>query len=316
MLLSYLLPLPCTTDVVDASHWMGNLIDEGYGNTPFPHLLMLGTHNSGYHEQLTCGSGFLADVAKEYAQCQQVNLQQQLDLGVRFFDIRIECDGGGSDGNDHLDFSHGICNDGDPETEIRQVHAWLVAHPQEVVVMSFRGNLQDKEKSVQCQSQFDNVLNLFQDLAWDGESWPTLETMVANNQRAVLIKYEYEVTNLPFVLDRFNLYEHTWSDTHTDDPEELVTDIISFIDRQTTSSLPAHKIWDVNMYASPEGLGATPQQLARNVNPRIPNVMTALERARSRQVYFNALLVDYAGSYTGGYNVVQAIYEYNKLVAA
>ena len=288
---------------------MRDLILDGFGNKPFHRMLVLGTHNSGYHEAVECGEGFIGNIAKEYAQCQQLNLEGQLDYGSRSFDIRIECDEEGK-----LEFFHGVCSGGRPEEEFFAMRNWLDQHPSEVVILVVRGNF-DTDFGA-CQTQTDELLSLFSDLAWTGDStsWPTLEEMVMSNQRAVMIKHQSALTQLDFVRDRANLFANSWAETQTDDPDDLVANVLAYIDQQTPASLNVDRIWAVSFYATPDGLGPNPQQLAQSVNPRLPEVMNALTTARDRGVYFDALRIDYAGSFTDGYDVVRAISEYNKLL--
>ena len=66
---------------LSASDWMGAIPDEAYVSS----LNVPGSHDSGLHEA-SVGVAFMAE-------CQKLTIREQLEAGVRFFDIRLRYNG-------------------------------------------------------------------------------------------------------------------------------------------------------------------------------------------------------------------------------
>jgi len=105
--------------------WMGALPDGLY----LSQMSIPGTHDTGT---------FLG-IGGDIAQAQSMNIQQQLDAGIRMFDIRL-----GNSNICQLDSSglwifHGtVCQGTRFETVLGAVTSFLTAHPKEAVLMSIR----------------------------------------------------------------------------------------------------------------------------------------------------------------------------------
>jgi 1-phosphatidylinositol phosphodiesterase len=108
--------------------WMAEMQD----STPLSALSIPGTHNSP-----TCHR------ALPSVRCQAVTPRQQLDNGVRFFDVRVQPEHPTDPASDALVLVHGVFPISLTGTKsfralVTDVHAFLAAHPSETVVMSVK----------------------------------------------------------------------------------------------------------------------------------------------------------------------------------
>jgi hypothetical protein len=113
-------------------NWMSRLMD----STAVWGLSIPGTHDSGTfgcnREDQFCFS----------SQCQSLNIKQQLNAGIRFLDLRLAKVGGEFriyHGNDKIVF-------GTFKDVAKDLGEFLAINNQEFVILSFQGNLGNKEK--------------------------------------------------------------------------------------------------------------------------------------------------------------------------
>ncbi|CAL8271592.1 unnamed protein product [Boreogadus saida] len=71
----------------------------------------------------------------KWAVTQEHGIQQQLDCGVRYCDLRIAHRP--TDNSNDLYFYHGVYTTVTVETVLTEIRAWLDTHPREVVILSF-----------------------------------------------------------------------------------------------------------------------------------------------------------------------------------
>ncbi|KAK7741953.1 hypothetical protein SLS62_010848 [Diatrype stigma] len=104
--------------------WMGDLKDE----YPLSALSLPGTHNSPTYR-----------VALPSVRCQAVRIREQLDNGVRFFDVRVSV----SSSSHHLPLVHAAFPVALTGTKyfadmLQEMYAFLDAHPSEAVILSVK----------------------------------------------------------------------------------------------------------------------------------------------------------------------------------
>ncbi|KAI9768355.1 MAG: hypothetical protein M1840_004963 [Geoglossum simile] len=131
----------CIFSSANLSSWMQELKDE----TPLSALSIPGTHNSPtYHRALPS------------VRCQVASIRDQLENGVRFFDIRVQPENPEDTSKDGLILVHGvfpISLSGNKylRSLINEVFAFLDAHPSETLIMSLKregpGNHTDAQLS-------------------------------------------------------------------------------------------------------------------------------------------------------------------------
>ena len=116
LLLAIGLPLPAQTT---GANWLSTLPDD----TALQTLRIPGTHNSAALYEPLPGT----------AKCQSLSIAQQLEAGVRFFDIRCRHQ------KDRFELYHGIVDQKQNFTQLQQTLVkFLKIHPREVVLISIQ----------------------------------------------------------------------------------------------------------------------------------------------------------------------------------
>ncbi|KAI1348631.1 PLC-like phosphodiesterase [Xylaria sp. FL0043] len=126
------------------ARWMAGLPD----STPLAHLTVPGTHDAAtwnYTQDVQddlvratrgCDSSLAPNPARVY-RCQRRSLLDSLEAGIRFFDLRFALDPLGA----RLVFWHGpalLSASAGVEDVLFGFYAWLDAHPEEMVLLSFQ----------------------------------------------------------------------------------------------------------------------------------------------------------------------------------
>ncbi|XP_070402003.1 uncharacterized protein [Nothobranchius furzeri] len=78
---------------------------------------------------------FIRPFVYKWAITQEFSVKQQLDCGVRYYDLRIAHRP--NDSSTDLYFYHGVYTTLTVETVLKEINDWLDAHPKEVVILSF-----------------------------------------------------------------------------------------------------------------------------------------------------------------------------------
>ena len=108
------------------TEWMSFIADE----TPITDMAIPGSHDSGCIEM------------PWYAATQDLTFAEQLDRGVRYFDIRVNKKG------DDLVIFHSIVNGVGYEGILRDIEAFMTAHPSEFLLLDFSHFKNDSEEEV------------------------------------------------------------------------------------------------------------------------------------------------------------------------
>lgn len=116
--------IPKSVDEINMARWMMWLPKQ----TPFKHLSLIGTHDSGAYSSKSSAD----QLSKGAWQTQDWNIQQQLEAGVRYFDIRLKAEKGGI-----LQLYHGpIKLEAEFKTGVLDVmRQFLKDNPSETVIM-------------------------------------------------------------------------------------------------------------------------------------------------------------------------------------
>lgn len=132
---------------VSGADWMAN-ID---GNLKITQINMPGTHDSGT-QKISLAT---------YSQCQDKSIEEQLNMGIRFLDIRLEAEDSGK-----LYLVHGSTdcqsNSGGKlylEEVLTNCYQFLDAHPTETIVMSMKKDDGDQDDSVIQQYIHQNYID-------------------------------------------------------------------------------------------------------------------------------------------------------------
>lgn len=128
--------------VVSPSSWMVQSVDV---NAYLSSLTIPGTHDSGATKDSPL-------VAADTAKAQTLSIKAQLELGVRFLDLRF------APFNGELQVFHGPVLQMTAEDAIGQVKAFLAAHPGETVIVSIKD-----ESLIAAPGAFDLIVTAFID---------------------------------------------------------------------------------------------------------------------------------------------------------
>lgn len=178
----------------DNADWMSALRD----NARLSELSVPGTHDSMSHR------GNLSFV--DNTRTQTMNLQQQLESGIRYIDIRVKYTETG------FPLHHGIVYLGyDFEDVLKTVQIFLKQHPGETIIMRLKQE-NSSASDPQMKAVFDTYYERYQNLFWKptGEKDPTLGSM---RGKLVLLS---DVLSL-------NLYGLNYRDLDTQDYYDLGT---------------------------------------------------------------------------------------------
>eukprot|EP00092_Neocalanus_flemingeri_P033105 GFUD01036000.1.p1 GENE.GFUD01036000.1~~GFUD01036000.1.p1 ORF type:complete len:509 (-),score=111.87 GFUD01036000.1:306-1832(-) len=151
----------------------------------FDQFLFAGTHNSG--------TGQSDGVVKCAYKNQDLDIVEQLEFGIRFFDLDVidmttfGCTGLETGHGSHPDLGLYQCY-GRMDTLLGQMREWMDRHPSEIVVLNF-GNIEWPEQTI--PSLMETLIKVF--TSQDGVKiskgfkergiWPTLGEAVRSNER-------------------------------------------------------------------------------------------------------------------------------------
>ncbi|XP_076158784.1 PI-PLC X domain-containing protein 1-like [Alosa pseudoharengus] len=126
-------------DKLDLPDWMSQLPTELH-SVPLWDLAIPGSHDSMTYcldvssvlePKAPCK---VKSLVKRWATTQELNIIQQLDAGVRYFDLRIACKP--NDVTHTLYFAHGLYTTVTVEETFNKVYQWLAGHPKEVIILA------------------------------------------------------------------------------------------------------------------------------------------------------------------------------------
>lgn len=168
--------------------WMSDIPDE----TPLNTLSIPGTHNSGA----------LYSVGDMSGQCQDLDIHDQLQIGVRFFEFRLLLNGSS------LDVVHGISDESLTfENTISTLSSFLESHETEFLFVSIIQYL--PENATYEEGEFDTAVknaisaNEVAKKRWvtDSESWPSRVTSDTRGKIYQLSRYEGSTFGYPAYSD-------------------------------------------------------------------------------------------------------------------
>lgn len=163
---------------VDLKNWMSTLPDDWYINE----INIPGTHDSGTKNVAPPVACCFTD---KYAKCQDLSIDQQLNIGIRVFDIRVNGVSGDKDPDWHnLILRHGPLNckrDGHVfNLYLTKVLDWcdsfLKDHPLETIILIMQAEGDDQDEAKQCLRQMYDEFNAGSKYVYylEGDKVPTL----------------------------------------------------------------------------------------------------------------------------------------------
>ncbi|MBQ9457575.1 MAG: phosphatidylinositol-specific phospholipase C domain-containing protein [Bacilli bacterium] len=238
------------------SEWMKGVADE----TAIRSLAIPGTHDSA----ALYGIGNLS------GQCQTIGIEDQLKLGVRFFDIRLQ------NRNDELVAVHGIV---DQKLKFSQIVStiddFLAHHPSEFLIVSIKEESDPKGASLSFQQALEKQLTVF----WRKETTLPSQVKEVRGKAVILSRFASSTIGIPayegwkdstsFALPN-DIYVQ---DTYKTDVETKKKEILSCF--QETGHA-----WKINFLSGYSPTGFPPSyapSIAKEINSWIDTVIPSYE---------------------------------------
>uniref|UniRef100_A0A667YQW1 Phosphatidylinositol-specific phospholipase C X domain-containing protein n=1 Tax=Myripristis murdjan TaxID=586833 RepID=A0A667YQW1_9TELE len=183
------------------SNWMSELPDQLH-DIPLWNLAIPGSHDAMSYDldikssimepdQLICFSSLACVRQKVYnwSVTQEVNITEQLDAGIRYFDLRIARKPNDSDPT-RLYFAHGLYTRTD--TVLKEIKDWAKGHPKEILILAL-SHFHGIDKSVEKEI-YGHLIKFIKDL-FGAKLFPTKETptlkLCWESGRNVIVSLEY-----------------------------------------------------------------------------------------------------------------------------
>ncbi|XP_051568363.1 PI-PLC X domain-containing protein 1 isoform X1 [Myxocyprinus asiaticus] len=217
--------------------WMSNL-NEKFTKIPLSRLAIPGSHDAmAYSLDMDSSvlepkrlkaldkmfSAFLRPIVKKWGTVQEKNISEQLDGGVRYFDLRVA---GKPDSSD-LFFYHGLYTTMTVKEGMTELDKWLEQHSKEVVILTFS---HFKEMTADQHNGLTNFLKEhFKTKLCPKPQVPSLNDCWGNGHQ-IILSYDYSFVNDEAVL--WPRIEYWWADNS--DPKE----VISYLNTQKQKGRP------------------------------------------------------------------------------
>lgn len=198
------------TEKLDLSNWMKQL-SPYIDNLSINNIILPGTHDSGT-SSITDKSPFAqdaTDIMKKInwmgpktlaglSKTQDKNIKEQLELGVRYFDLRVAPN---PNDNNELYFVHAKYGDS-ASIAIKDIKNFIESHDREIVILDFQhlyGMNKDNYRNLMSLLR-DNLKNYMAPAIRDTLNKTTLKSLCDNNKR-VIVSFKDSIYNEVFNLD-------------------------------------------------------------------------------------------------------------------
>jgi hypothetical protein len=163
---------------------------------------------------------------------------------------------------------------------LKEVKDFMLSNPKEVITIIF----QNDGSNIQLQKAIDSIgLNTMTFIHTNGDTWPTLQTMVDNNQRLVLF---VESNKLP----RASYLMHAWSTIF--DTEYTFKNVSEFNSDINRGGSGSKELYLVNHWLQ-NGIGLPDKNLAPQANKRSVISKRVQDCAAVNSHFINYLGVDF-----------------------
>ncbi|RXN33529.1 PI-PLC X domain-containing 1-like protein [Labeo rohita] len=216
--------------------WMSNL-NEKFTKIPLSQLAIPGSHDAmAYSLDMDSSvlepeklkaldkmfSTFLRPIVKKWGTAQEKNISEQLDAGMRYFDLRVA----GKPESSDLFFYHGLYTTMTVKEGMTELEKWLGQHTKEVVILAFS---HFKEMSDDQHTELTNFLKEhFKTKLCPKPQVPSLKDCWESGYQ-VILSYDNRKVDDPVLWPRI---EYWWADNS--DPKE----VISYLNDQKQKGRP------------------------------------------------------------------------------
>ncbi|XP_039644282.1 PI-PLC X domain-containing protein 1-like [Perca fluviatilis] len=210
-----------TGEVTSYSDWMSQLAPQ-LQDTPLYKLAIPGSHDSMSYDldinstiiepdELKKLSPILCarELVRTAATTQDVTITQQLDAGVRYFDLRISRKTNDPEPNKFY-FYHGLCTRTDAETVLRDINDWAGKHPKEILILAL-SHFKDFDNNIEelHHNLIESIKTVFGAKLCNKVStqdpFPTLKSCWDKGTN-VIVSYDYSANQEPELWPRITYY--------------------------------------------------------------------------------------------------------------
>lgn len=207
------------------ANWMSNL-NEKFTKIPLSQLAIPGSHDAMAYSLDTNSSvlepkklkaldkmfsTFLRPIVKKWGTAQEKNISEQLDAGMRYFDLRVA----GKPESRDLFFYHGLYTIMTVKEGMTELEKWLGQHTKEVVILAFS---HFKEMSADQHTDLTNFLKEhFKTKLCPKPQVPSLKDCWETGYQ-VILSYDNRSVDDPVLWPQI---EYWWADKS--DPKEVIS---------------------------------------------------------------------------------------------
>ncbi|MGV8973767.1 phosphatidylinositol-specific phospholipase C domain-containing protein [Lactococcus lactis] len=242
---------------LDLSNWMTNV----NGNLYLSELSIPGSHESCATEGVK-----IPIVNKDYGKCQEYSVNEQLNMGVRFLDIRCKS----SDDGSNLAIHHGSIYQnlmfGDV---LNQCQNFLRNHPGETILMRIKQEHSSVSDAV-FKNAFLSYVSKYPNLFWDNNQKNMDDVRLKETRGKIVVLYNLEGLNFGLDYSHFFRIQDEYELSNAAEKEKYIQNSLNEADNWRNLSHPT-----IN-YASAQGNAShTPEDLANQINPWLERVLDA-----------------------------------------
>ncbi|KAF7204884.1 PI-PLC X domain-containing protein 1 [Nothobranchius furzeri] len=149
---------------------------------------------------------FVRRIVRRWAMTQEVTITEQLNAGVRYFDLRIARKHNDSNPT-RLYFHHGLLTRTDVETVLREIDAWASRHPKEVIIVSL-SHFEGFDKKIEAQLHIhliQFIKDLFGAKLMHKMDTPTLNACWGQGKN-VIVSYDHPAYHQPALWRKIPYY--------------------------------------------------------------------------------------------------------------
>lgn len=243
------------------SKWMKWIPD----NTPLQRVSIPGTHD-------TCTYNYSTPVSSTFVVCQHLNITEQLNHGIRFFDLRINrnSNNGGSftlfHGNYYLNMNF--------DDVLNQVIPFLQGNPSETVLFSMKDDGGETDSKPTCGTILKSYINKNPDFWFNNPGLPTMEH--ARGKIILISRFKFDVPDIGINLSsmKYNDFTETSDYFVQDCCDADVSSKLKFIKQALDSSANENNKDKLIISFTTTAVPTT----SDSINPQVLNDMTSLFR--------------------------------------
>ncbi|MEY8515285.1 phosphatidylinositol-specific phospholipase C domain-containing protein, partial [Lactococcus taiwanensis] len=241
----------------DFSNWMSSI----NGNLYLSELSIPGSH-----ESCATKGAKIPVINKDYGKCQNYSLTEQLNMGIRFLDIRCKS----SDDGSNLAIHHGSIYQNMMFGDVlNQCQDFLKNHPGETILMRVKQE-HSSVSDVVFKNAFLAYVSKYPNLFWDNNRKNMNDVKLKDTRGKIVVLYN--LMGLNFGLDYSNFF-NIQDEYALSNADKKVKYIQSFLNEADNWRNISHPI--INYTSAQGNYSHTPEDLAKVINPWLEKELDA-----------------------------------------